>query len=525
VHVKGDDAREFLVMVDLKTRMEMAKPQIDKSKDIQQVWANARLYEAMTGLRVEYGALVVATRRPDRTVYLVVWKLDAEDQDDLVRRSVYRAMLDPLRSGRPVVYADRGAAAAFSAGPDLGAVDLKRNAGMNAPSPDILLLHELWNLEVFRASPALERPGEGNFDLWRERDPEQDSLLQGIEEDAWDRVNVKGNARNILLFERRVQRVGWTPEPEGPKEQERWQGEAEEEDEGEGGGPPFVEEEEEEEEAPPAPAPEAPAQPPPPAPPGRFRRAAAAGAIAAAGAVAAGLGMLAANAGGAGAGGAAALNQTALGARPFASAGPQGFDRRADPVDNEPDAPERALLNSSIQAAAEAVYDGVLERRGAERALRLGMRADRLFAYLARFSFGSGGAVEPPEWAREAQGDGRFAPLRVGAVLVDRMAGVQPPEPAARVEEARAVAVGVLCRTLNRLVNERVQRVFFAGQGPPDAALHPLNRMVTRRETARNFLHVSQRGFWPRATLRWALGKVDEEAAALWAKVEAWDGV
>ena len=109
----------------------------------------------------------------------------------------------------------------------------------------------------------------------------------------------------------------------------------------------------------------------------------------------------------------------------------------------------------------------------------------------------------------------RFGPLADG---VPRMEGVVLTE----TEHAENVELltGVLVRSLNRLVNDRVQRRFLQAATSGAVAVHPSNPASSRLEVAGRFIHVSQRAFWPVPLLRFALSVVYEEARALSAAVD-----
>ena len=83
---------------------------------------------------------------------------------------------------------------------------------------------------------------------------------------------------------------------------------------------------------------------------------------------------------------------------------------------------------------------------------------------------------------------------------------------------ARNFTGALLARTLNRLVNEAVQRRFVlppSRRSAPAAALDAQNTNVTRREAAEQFLHVSQRAFWRRELFEWAIPRVAPLAGQL----------
>jgi hypothetical protein len=83
---------------------------------------------------------------------------------------------------------------------------------------------------------------------------------------------------------------------------------------------------------------------------------------------------------------------------------------------------------------------------------------------------------------------------------------------------ARNFMGALLARTLNRLVNEAVQRRFvlpLPRRRAPAAALNAQNTNVSRREAAEQFLHVSQRAFWRRELFEWATLRVAPLAGQL----------
>jgi hypothetical protein len=73
----------------------------------------------------------------------------------------------------------------------------------------------------------------------------------------------------------------------------------------------------------------------------------------------------------------------------------------------------------------------------------------------------------------------------------------------------RKKVVAVICRTLNRLVNERIQRDLLLPRAsetpaPLGQAVQP-DCAVTRQTAARKFLHLSQRAHWTLGALQLAM--------------------
>lgn len=84
----------------------------------------------------------------------------------------------------------------------------------------------------------------------------------------------------------------------------------------------------------------------------------------------------------------------------------------------------------------------------------------------------------------------------------------------------------VLKRTLNRLVNERVQRAFVVPDahltpGRLDGPCHP-DVQVTRRDAITKFLHLSQRPFWSDAMVAFANEQLEGEALKIRLQLRSW---
>jgi len=198
-------------------------------------------------------------------------------------------------------------------------------------------------------------------------------------------------------------------------------------------------------------------------------------------------------------------------------------------------------------------------------------RVNALFSHLQRFQFGHG-VAEPAGWNnvtarnRNPMGGllpaGQFDRLRVRTTpanveLVSRMAqnrfnppfdnagtpqypAFVPPAPPApnppqlQLDFYKSQMLSIMCRTLNRLVNEDVQRRYVI---PNALALaRPLAQPVfghagvSRREVAEGFIHKSQRCFWRQGMLDAAFAQqapnvqsiIDDRARLLEAEFRRW---
>jgi hypothetical protein len=176
----------------------------------------------------------------------------------------------------------------------------------------------------------------------------------------------------------------------------------------------------------------------------------------------------------------------------------------------------------------------------AQRRLRPHEMAQTIFFALRRFDLQAAPAGWEDRVDTNAEGFiSRFGRLRLmdqtgATVSVDRMIPetfnrprMYPNIPmGAQVEGApdniTDVQLGhlkqVIARTLNRLINERIQRDFaFRDYDRPRNLDDPFLGVdqVTRRAVAENFIHRSQRAFWHEAATEAAVAAVAEEANRL----------
>jgi hypothetical protein len=191
--VKRGDDEQFVVMVDYKNRMESSPVKVLDSKEVAQVTTNARLFEAMTGIRVDYGMLVMSTRRPSELVHLTTWRLNGEcTQGDtlsrarFVERTEFLCLMSPVSADCKGVYADRGSACAFSKGA-LAAVEemalLSRSTLNDEP---MVFTYQMPKLHVVCDRPV-ETEDPPNARTWRVAAPVDDPLLNGISY-GWKKV-------------------------------------------------------------------------------------------------------------------------------------------------------------------------------------------------------------------------------------------------------------------------------------------------------------------------------------------------
>jgi hypothetical protein len=161
-------------------------------------------------------------------------------------------------------------------------------------------------------------------------------------------------------------------------------------------------------------------------------------------------------------------------------------------------------------------------------------RLEEFFLFLKRFEFVEGqhdaNLNAPPNWAIKIAEQRRFGELKLrnGGGAVQRVNRMQdgdfnkPQDYTICTNKSDAV-LEVLIRTLNRLVNERVQRVFALPDNDARIAfaqnLQP-NCEVSRGTAATKFLHLSQRAFWREEVFKYALWYLKEDYKALNAQVE-----
>jgi hypothetical protein len=188
--VKRGDDEQFVVMVDYKNRMESSPVKVLDTKEVAQVTTNARLFEAMTGIRVDYGMLIMSTRRPSELVHLTTWRLNGEcsqgDAERFVERTEFLCLMSPVSADCKGVYADRGTACAFSKGA-LAAVGemalLSRSTLNDEPT---VFTHQMPKLHVVCDRPV-ETADPPHDRTWRAALPVDDPLLNGLSR-GWQRV-------------------------------------------------------------------------------------------------------------------------------------------------------------------------------------------------------------------------------------------------------------------------------------------------------------------------------------------------
>ena len=233
---------------------------------------------------------------------------------------------------------------------------------------------------------------------------------------------------------------------------------------------------------------------------------------------------------------------------PFYGAGPTDFRTRVRTEDDQGQSALYEAVREEASDIAERMWQG--QGIGQRRIDAILADVNRFFLFLREFSFQGRGVRPPDDWdeAMVEEEDGRFGPLHVGqGVPLNRMDAeyLNPPKddngeplyPTHRTDpdtgawrlltddEKQRQVEAILCRTLNRLINDRVQRVYIlprADQLRRNDPLHPENPAVTVREAAEQFLHVSQRALWTPVALQWALATaLPQERDTLWAKVRA----
>lgn len=165
----------------------------------------------------------------------------------------------------------------------------------------------------------------------------------------------------------------------------------------------------------------------------------------------------------------------------FLGAGPPSFGR-CEPYAGQSD--EGSDLRAQLKEKTQAACEQLVQSLEPSRRRFLALRHAQLHDYLKDLE--------------------RFEPLADG---VDRSAAEEEQE-VRRLE-------AVLIRALNRLVNDRVQRRFLAATGALSG-----NPATSRVEVAGRFIHMSQRGYWPLKWLRYALSVVYEETRFLSETVE-----
>lgn len=493
-----------LVIGEYKTLMETNNPvsRVDNVRNIRQVFANARMLEAMTNVVATHGVILYFTRR--RFAYAVSFSIigeadtnDEDQRDDSFYDKIFRGtMMSPLaqKQSRPlrVLYADNAFRIALAEG-------VERTPSFSSFKHSFPRV-ELWDsLQLLEADEQADEPTAIGFNEKASTQYPNNSSFR--KHDVQETYGV--NERSVLLFSKSDRAVfgDWVQ----PPEEELVSDDEQEIQGGDGGGPgPEGDEEDEAEEE----GAEEEAGPPagPAPPPRRSRR--------------------------------IADRRERLGAAPpFTGAGPLTFDRR---LRSNNDFPEQRTLYEEARQASEAIVGRIRLRYGHRLEQDIYADVNSFFRYLKEYNFQGRGVEPPPDWdaAGVAEG-GRFAPLRVGggAEPLDRMQVHnlnQPQEEYPTRDEdgyllneaqKEKQVQAILSRTLNRLINERVQRVFIlphADSLQRNAPLNPANVHVTVRQAAEKFLHLSQREFWPQATLQWAITKVREEAAGLEAKVRAY---
>jgi hypothetical protein len=479
----------FVVMVDLKTRMESSAPNLRDTQEFKQVWTNAWLFEAMTGVRPTYGALVMTTRRPEQTVFLVVFRLTADDT--LSERSRFLCLLSPIGASKKCVYADRGSAGAFPGGLEAATESIAASLKTRASPPDQMLSSTLSTLHVVSALDAVgARPVE---QAWRSKG---DGRLKWLGAGpAWEQVKtVQGTGKprkdGFVLFENpdgTLPVYDAEPAPLPPRAPLKG-GKAPLKPPPPPGPPP----------PPPPPGPQATPPPPPPALPapffGRIR-------------------------------GGGQLTDLDV--------------RHENSSESSSHAEARKLLSERVKAYAEKAYSELSDpvRRRLENERTSLANLNSLFRHMKAFLF-----TRPPPagWetitAPRAGAAGQFDDLVVFGVdrPVGRMNHMNKPADEYGQPKERGVErpvnetdfQRVLKRTLNRLVNERVQRAFVVPDahltpGRLDGPCHP-DVQVTRRDAITKFLHLSQRPFWSDAMVAFANEQLEGEALKIRLQLRSW---
>ena len=491
IHMKREgEERGFVVMGDFKNVIEnknpIARGRVDNTTNVQQVFANARLFEAMTGVRVTYGALLVATRRPEQTTYVVLFPVrptqtgEEEEGDDVKvhRLSHFLTLARPLGENRCVVYRDYTTVGAFLKGIDGFADVLNTVQLQGGPLRDNVVLQQLPELrlwDTYRDAARVPPPADPS---WRQEHLDPTDL--GLSRD-WGRVVVlgpDGADEDNALYQRRDRRRRVeqevrtpSPSPSPPRTPPRTRS--------------------------PTRSPPRSRSPSPRRSPRRRR------------------------------------GRVAVGAAPFADGGPANLTVREENPEEGPNKRHQRLLlfNRVVDAVANLYAQFPQQRR---RRLEQLQNINGLFLFLKTFTFNAGvpALVEPPNWRDEVSNDTRFGPLlmhqprpvnrmRPATINEPRVYAVRQGEDLRRTGEGKVKQV--LARTLNRLINERIQRTFVLpdaadNAAPMNAPLHPRNRGVTRRAAAERFLHLSQRSFWKLNMLNAAVAAVQEETDVLAAK-------
>jgi hypothetical protein len=164
-----------------------------------------------------------------------------------------------------------------------------------------------------------------------------------------------------------------------------------------------------------------------------------------------------------------------------------------------------------------------------------------LFDFLKDFAFNPKAGVPPPAgWAvgmsarPSNNGDfGRFDDIRVRPTsgtqqTIDRMQGGYFSKPQQTYvdggKEKERMFLGVLTRTLNRLLNDEVMRKFLIvpnSKRKLDDAIVP-GAAVSVQDTGERFLHLSQRAHWSPEMLAFAANLLDVNKQALENKFREW---
>lgn len=446
-----------IVMGEYKTIMENNSPRASvlSKRNIKQVVTNAHLFRAMTGISVDYGVIFIATRRPNKTVYALLFSLQ-----DIPVELERATLLAPVGENNDVLYVDKNTFACFRGGvpTSIDAWFPNFQVWNNNPAP--AMPTGSWRENALKDS-ADDRPAAAGYNRTKRL------VIDGYKAVAFTGVAgpVAGNDINFAVYTRTTPITvfdvaphtayiynGIVPPPPGPAADE----EVEEDDEG---------------------------------------------------------------------------------AAPFVGAGPVGLARRQKNPD-EQHADLRMKLFQAVRDEASTIWEEAdRDALGLQDTPYDTHSVNNLFNMLKQFSFADDPAClkKPAGWAEEAQGQGRFASillkLQPGAAArtpVGRMDTAFLNRPALRYDpqdrdlDDRDV-LSILIRTLNRLVNESVQRRFVLPKtsvGALDEPVHPSNTGVTRGDAARRFLHLSQRAFWSKDMFDYALAIYKVEAKKLRAKLE-----
>jgi len=491
-----------IVLGEYKCLMETNKPlyRVDNKDNYHQVVANALMFEAMTNIRVDYGMVILFTRR--NRAYVITFPIRGEGEfDNFIFR---KTLIAPFGEAVEALYTDNAHRASFRL--------------TSAVTPDVVPAAELFDMERGEGVAMQHSWGENPV-----APPAQSYAPPSYPDFRRLNLAVLGGAQPdeaYILTKRARQPLANVPDDSESDDEGGGGGEGGDEGGGEGAGNEDGGSD--------------------------------------------GEGSGVDEGGGDGGGGEVSDGEPDAPPAPRRNPRRAGRDRRRDaPFYGAGPTDFRTRVRTTADQGQGALYEAVREEASdmAERMWQgqgIGQRridailgdVNGFFLFLREFRFQGRGVQPPDDWddAAVEEEDGRFGPLHVGrGVPLNRMDAeyLNPPKddhgephyPTHRTDpdtgawrvltedEKKSQIEAILCRTLNRLINDRVQRVYIlphADRLRRNDPLHPDNPTVTVRQAAEQFLHVSQRAFWTPVALQWALATaLPQERDTLWAKVRA----